>query len=318
MDRRELLGNVSIFSSLSDDELDQLLKATTTKRLAAKETLFRKGDPGNQLYGILSGSLKITNTGTDGKDVLFSLMGPGEVVGEIALLDSEARSATATAVEATEVLTLDRRELIPFLESHPRATIGLAGVLAARVRRLSERAEDRQTMPLPRSHREEAPLPCRGTRQAPDRGRAGRSSTRSTGSRRSRGYDPRERQQAASRLGRRWDRRTQARPGRLEGSRGARRRFAELRTLSRATTPASGLRKDPTRGACRASSRRRSSRSPRTCFSCVSSVGTRWTPRGSGLLRACRSLLSSRGFPATRDRRACSRESALPSRRVDR
>jgi CRP-like cAMP-binding protein len=149
MDRRELLGNVSIFSSLNETELDLLLAATTTKRLKAKETLFRKGDEGNQLYGILSGSLKVTTTGTDGKDVMFSLMGPGEVLGEIALLDSEERSATVVAVEATELLTLHRRELIPFLENHPRATIGLAGVLAARVRRLSERAEDRQTMPLP-------------------------------------------------------------------------------------------------------------------------------------------------------------------------
>ena len=140
MDRRELLGSVSIFSSLNADELDQLLAATTTKRLEPKQTLFRKGDPGNQLYGILSGSLKIMTTGTDGKDVMFNLMGPGEVLGEIALLD---------AVEKTELLTLDRRELIPFLERHPRATIGLASVLAARVRKLSERTQDRQTMPLP-------------------------------------------------------------------------------------------------------------------------------------------------------------------------
>lgn len=149
MDRRELLGNVSIFSSLSPEELDQLLNATTTKRVEPKETLFRKGDPGNQLYGILSGSLKVTTTGVDGKDVLFSLMGPGEVLGEIALLDNERRSATVVAVEATDLLVLDRRELIPFLERHPLATIGLAGVLASRVRRLSERAEDRQSLPLP-------------------------------------------------------------------------------------------------------------------------------------------------------------------------
>ena len=54
-----------------------------------------------------------------------------------------------TAVEKTELLTLHRRELIPFLEKNPRAAIGLAGVLAARVRSLSDRAEDRQTMPLP-------------------------------------------------------------------------------------------------------------------------------------------------------------------------
>ena len=149
MDRRKLLGSVSIFSSLDEKQLDLLLEATTTKRLAPKEILFRKGDSGNQLFGILSGSLKVMATGSDGKDVMFTLMGRGEVVGEISLLDSGERSATAVAVEQTELLTLHRRELIPFLESHPHAAIGLAGVLAARVRRLSERAEDRQTMPLP-------------------------------------------------------------------------------------------------------------------------------------------------------------------------
>ena len=76
-------------------------------------------------------------------------MSVGEFLGEIAILDSEPRSATAVAIETTELMTLDRRELIPFLERHPRATIGLAGVLAARIRRLSDHAEDRQTMPLP-------------------------------------------------------------------------------------------------------------------------------------------------------------------------
>jgi CRP/FNR family cyclic AMP-dependent transcriptional regulator len=148
MDRRELLGSVSIFSSLEDKELDLLLRATTTKRLEAKEMLFRKGDPGNQLYGILSGSLKVMVTGSDGKDVIFTLLGPGKIIGEIALLDAEARSASAVAVERTELLTLHRRELIPFLEGHPHAAVGLAGVLAAMVRRLSERAEDRHTLPL--------------------------------------------------------------------------------------------------------------------------------------------------------------------------
>jgi CRP-like cAMP-binding protein len=149
MDRRELLRSVSIFAFLGDRELDDLLTATTTKRLESGETLFRKGDAGSQLYGILSGALKVTATGTDGKDVLFTLMGPGEVLGEIALLDAQARSATVSAVEKTELLSLNRRELIPFLERHPRVAIELAAVLAARVRRLSERAEDRQTMPLP-------------------------------------------------------------------------------------------------------------------------------------------------------------------------
>ena len=149
MDRRELLGKVSIFSSMKPNELDQLLTATTTRRLKAKQTLCRKGDPGNQLYGILSGCLKILTTGKDGRDIVFTLMGPGEVLGEIALLDGEKRSATVVAVEPTELLSLDRRALIPFFDRHPSAMISLASVLASRVRRLSDRAEDRQTMPLP-------------------------------------------------------------------------------------------------------------------------------------------------------------------------
>jgi CRP/FNR family cyclic AMP-dependent transcriptional regulator len=149
MDRRELLASVSIFSSLGDAELELLLQSTTTKQLKPKEVLCRKGDPGNQLYGVLSGSLKVTTTGVDGKDVMFGLMGAGEVIGEIALLDGEERSATVTAVEKTELLTLHRRELIPFLEKNPAAAIGLSVVLASRVRQLSDRAEDRQTMPLP-------------------------------------------------------------------------------------------------------------------------------------------------------------------------
>lgn len=149
MDRRDLLRNVSIFSSLDERELDLLIQLTTTRKLKAKEVLCRKGDPGNQLFGILAGSLKVTAVGADGKDVVFGLMRSGEVLGEMALLDGEPRSATVVAVEATNLVTLHRRDFVPFLEKHPRAAIGLAAVLAARVRRLSERTEDRQSMPLP-------------------------------------------------------------------------------------------------------------------------------------------------------------------------
>ncbi|MEZ4332381.1 MAG: Crp/Fnr family transcriptional regulator [Myxococcota bacterium] len=149
MDRRELLRNVPLFAELDDRELDRLIAATTTKRLAAKDVLFHKGDAGNQLYGILAGALKAVGVGVDGQDVVFSLMGPGEVIGEIALLDGEPRSATVIAVEATTLVTLHRRDFLPFLEAHPSASVALARTLAARVRRLSERTEDRQTMALP-------------------------------------------------------------------------------------------------------------------------------------------------------------------------
>lgn len=149
IDRRQILASIPIFAGLSESELDSLLEVTTTKRLAAKDVLFRKGDPGNQLYAVLKGRLKILATGADGKEVVFGIDGPGKVIGEIALMDSNPRSATVVAMEACELLTLHRRDLIPFLEKHPKVTIELAGVLAARLRKLSEHTEDALFLTLP-------------------------------------------------------------------------------------------------------------------------------------------------------------------------
>jgi len=149
MDRRELLSSISIFSSLGQREFDSLMDVTTTKRVEAREVLFRKGDPGNQLYGVLSGHLKVMATGKDGKEIVFGVMSPGDVIGEIAVVDQEPRSATVVGLERSDLLTLHRRELIPFLESHPKAAIQLAAILANRLRRLSEHAEDAIFLPLP-------------------------------------------------------------------------------------------------------------------------------------------------------------------------
>jgi CRP-like cAMP-binding protein len=142
IDRRRLLQGVSIFSSLSQAELDRLLEATSTKRLSRGEVLFRKGDPGRQLYGLVQGRLRIFAVGPDGKEMVFHIADPGDVIGEIALLDSNPRSANVVAIEDVELLCLDRRDFLPFLERHPHVAIELAGLLAARVRRLSELAED--------------------------------------------------------------------------------------------------------------------------------------------------------------------------------
>jgi len=149
MKHAEFLRRVEIFASLEESELADLLEATTTKRLAAREVLFHKGDPGNQLYGVLSGRLKVLATSAEGKEVVFALSGPGDVIGEIALMDSNPRSATVVALENSELLTLHRRDFLPFLERHPKAAIRMASVLARRVRDLSQNTEDAQFMPLP-------------------------------------------------------------------------------------------------------------------------------------------------------------------------
>jgi CRP/FNR family cyclic AMP-dependent transcriptional regulator len=149
VDRREILKSISVFRDLTERDFEELVSITTTRRLAAKEVLFHKGDPGVQLYGVMRGRLKVSAAGADGKEVVFGLMGPGEVIGEIALLDSRPRSGTVAAMEEAELLSLHRRDLISFLERRPRVAIQLAEVLAGRLRRLSELMEDTLFRTLP-------------------------------------------------------------------------------------------------------------------------------------------------------------------------
>ena len=149
MDRREVLKNVALFQGMSDRELDMLLSLTTTKKLKKRAYLFRRGEPGNALFAVLEGRLKATGEGRDGKEMVLSVMDPGEVIGEIALMDQEPRSATVQAVEDVTLLTLHRRDLLPFLERNPKAAIKLAAVLAKRIRNLTELMEDTVFLGLP-------------------------------------------------------------------------------------------------------------------------------------------------------------------------
>ena len=142
IDRRALMRSVDIFAEITDPELEQLLSITTTKRLKKRAVLCRKGEPSDQMYAVMQGRLKATGEGPDGKEVVFSFHDPGDVIGEISLLDQQPRSATVSAVDDSALLTLHRRDFIPFLEKNPRVAIQLGAVLAARIRRLSEHMED--------------------------------------------------------------------------------------------------------------------------------------------------------------------------------
>ena len=149
LDRASVLRSVSIFEGIGDRELAELVQLTQTRRLKAREVLFRKGDEARQLYGVMSGRLTVSGAGDDGKEVVFAFLDPGEVIGEVALLDGNPRSGTVEAVDDSELFSLHRRDLFPFLERYPRVTLNLAAVLAARLRRLSELMEDTLFLTLP-------------------------------------------------------------------------------------------------------------------------------------------------------------------------
>ncbi len=149
LDKRTLLGGSSIFQGLAERDLDALAAVTVTKRLVSKEVLFHKGEMGSELYGVLSGRLRISAAGPDGKGMVFTYADPGEIFGEISLIDSSPRSATVEAAEPSELMVLHRRELMPFLKQHPEVAIHMGQLVAARLRRVSEQVEDAYLLSLP-------------------------------------------------------------------------------------------------------------------------------------------------------------------------
>ena len=148
-DRQRLLASISIFQGLEPADLELLLGITRTQSLSTGEVLFHKGDPGKELYAVMTGQLRASGLCEDGEEVPFGLMEPGEVLGEIALLDQSPRSATVRALCESTLLCLHRDDFLSFLDQHPRVAVGLSVVLAERLRRLSTLMEETLFLGLP-------------------------------------------------------------------------------------------------------------------------------------------------------------------------
>ena len=104
MDERELLRSVPIFSELSDQDITSLARVATRRRYPKDTVVFFENEEGDFFFMILEGRIKVTILGDDGREIILSMLGPGDFFGEMALLDNEPRSATAIAVEDSELL----------------------------------------------------------------------------------------------------------------------------------------------------------------------------------------------------------------------
>ena len=147
--KRDLIETLSLFDGLPDGLKARIVAMAVTCRLETEELLFSKGDPGDALYGILSGAVRISITSADGKEVVLNIAGPGEVFGEIALLDGQARSADATATMATELVMVRRSEFQEYLRAEPQLSQHLLTLLCQRLRSSNEQIEDVAFLSLP-------------------------------------------------------------------------------------------------------------------------------------------------------------------------
>jgi CRP-like cAMP-binding protein len=146
---RALLKSSVLFRGLPDAELAKLANFARTVRYAARQPIYRRGDPGDSMMIVVSGRVIISSLSRAGTEVILNIIDPGEVHGEISFLDGGERSADATAEVATELLVLHRRDLMPVLRSNPQVGIGLLEILCQRIRQTSAFVEDAVLLEVP-------------------------------------------------------------------------------------------------------------------------------------------------------------------------
>ena len=130
-----------IFCDLDPEALDQLCRYAKHSTLKRGATIYAKGEPGNSLVAVISGTVKISVSSSDGRSAILNLIGPGEIVGEVAVLDGQARTADCTANTNCEIFIIDRREFLPFVRSQPALAMKFIELLCTRVRWTSDQVE---------------------------------------------------------------------------------------------------------------------------------------------------------------------------------
>jgi CRP-like cAMP-binding protein len=138
----ERLRACPLFAACPDLVLAELGRRLRVRRYARNEVVFIQGDPGDALHIISSGSVKIVLPSPEGEEAIIATLRAGDFFGELALLDGEPRSASATAIEATETLTLPRDSFRELLGRHPSLRDALFASITGQLRRLTKHVEE--------------------------------------------------------------------------------------------------------------------------------------------------------------------------------
>jgi CRP/FNR family cyclic AMP-dependent transcriptional regulator len=138
----EALERVQLFAGLDRGTLERLATGLRTRRFRRNEVLFHQGDPGDSLFIVTAGAVKIVLPSEEGDEAILATVRPGAFFGELALLDGAPRSATAVAMEPTETLVLPRDRFRQLIDTEPATRDALLAALAGELRRLTDHVEE--------------------------------------------------------------------------------------------------------------------------------------------------------------------------------
>jgi CRP-like cAMP-binding protein len=145
----ELLSRVPLFSELSPGELERISRVAVPRSFPAGVRVFHEGDRSDACYLVRSGDLRVTREHPDGRAIALATLGPGDIFGELAMLDGEARSASVETLSDSELLALPAADFRRLLADHSEISVKLIGALTRRLRQTNERVarQSFQTVP---------------------------------------------------------------------------------------------------------------------------------------------------------------------------
>ena len=135
MFKTDLLNMVPLFRGLSQAELDALADVMTLHRIRRDARIIIADDEGDSFFVIAKGKVKVGLSGPDGREVILTMLGPGDFFGELSLLDGRPRSANVTNVEASELLALRRLDFLSLVERKPQIAVEILKTIGSRLRK---------------------------------------------------------------------------------------------------------------------------------------------------------------------------------------
>ena len=138
----DLLRGVDIFQNLSDEHLQRIAALVSLQKFPAKQVIYVPSDPGSKLYAILTGKVKLTQVSSEGKELVFCVLGKGDVFGELCLFDAGPHSTLAAALENCEILAIKCSDLAKFMAEDPVMVTALGKHVGDRIRSLEKKLSD--------------------------------------------------------------------------------------------------------------------------------------------------------------------------------
>jgi CRP-like cAMP-binding protein len=135
---RATIARSPLFQALPIQAIEDLTQRVSVKRVPVQTTIVSQDEPGDSMFVIMTGRVKVVIFGENGREVTLSILRPGDSFGEMSLFDGEERSANCIAVEPTTLLVLGRDDLLRHLSQHPRTALNLLGEMARRLRRADQ------------------------------------------------------------------------------------------------------------------------------------------------------------------------------------